>query len=304
MLKKSTISLDQYFRAVFSFIDVARQLIKYSVPSHIVNQLDLSTLELTNETHIDENLKKSLTDLVYICKMKKGKKPPARICLLFEHKSYYPGRKIYPQIIRYLACTQENDIKQKNINFTVSVPIIFYHGEKKWKPKPIVSQYGSVPEDFKKYIPNFEFAVVNLAEMSREEILGMQQNIILRNIFLVLKRAWDDNFFREHFKEIIIFADETISEEVKFMLFDLTMYLIQQMSKFKKSEIMEITTQLPPKYKNRVKFTYEYFLEEGMEKAIKSFMLKFPQSTIEEVASIFNVSHDFIKKIKNSIESK
>jgi flagellar biosynthesis/type III secretory pathway protein FliH len=100
------------------------------------------------------------------------------------------------------------------------------------------------------------------------------------------------------------------------MLFDLTMYLIQQMSKFKKSEIMEIATQLPPKYKNRAKFTYEYFLEEGMEKgkeigkeiglenAIKSYMLKFPQSTIEEVASIFNVSQDFIRKIKKAIDSK
>jgi predicted transposase YdaD len=74
---------DEYFKGTFSIIEVATQLIKYIVPQKVLAQLDLATLELANESHVDENLRKSLTDLVYVCRRKDGSL--ARICFLFEH---------------------------------------------------------------------------------------------------------------------------------------------------------------------------------------------------------------------------
>jgi predicted transposase YdaD len=305
--------LDEYFKGTFSIIEVAYQLIRYIVPKKILVQLDLSTLELANETHVDENLRKSMTDLVYVCKRKDG--TLARLCFLFEHKSSHPGRRIYPQVGRYLTCAQENDINKGLKDFSLTLPIFFYHGEEKWTPRPIMSLYGDIPNGLKEYVPNFKFLVVNLQEKSRKQILAMEDFLLIRNIFLVMKRSWDDNFFRTYPREIVIFAQENVREEILMKLFDLTLSLIQQISNLNKTQIMEIAAKLPPTYANRAKTTYEYLIEEGMEKGmekgkeigkeeiLKAYMLKFPHSSNEDIASIFNVSLDFVQKIRFSINT-
>lgn len=138
---------DAYFKAVFSFKEVAQQFIQYALPSQILNELNLDSLETASDSFVDEKLKESLSDLVYTCRRKTIGE--VRICVLFEHKSSKPGRELYPQLNRYLVCIQEEDIKQNRSDFTLTIPILFYHGKEKWKAEDVLAFYGDISEHLK-----------------------------------------------------------------------------------------------------------------------------------------------------------
>jgi predicted transposase/invertase (TIGR01784 family) len=258
---------DAYFKSVFAVIEAARQLIEYALPKAVLSKINLDTLALATDTYIDEHLRKSLSDLVYTCDCEDGQK--ARICVLFEHKSSHPGRMVYSQLGRYLTGAQEEDVKQGREAFTLTIPILFYHGEDVWNPKPLRLLYGDVPDELVRFIPAFDFVVVNLQEKSREELLEMREFSLLRNIFLAMKRAWDDDFFREHYRDIIIFVDENVREEALLLLFELTWLFIQHISSLKTEDFMEIATALPQPQEQRAKTVIEQFIEEGMEKGME-----------------------------------
>lgn len=109
--------------------------------------------------------------------------------------------------------------------------------------RPMQTLYGDVPGELARFIPSFDFIVVNLQEMSRDEILAMKEFSLLRNIFLAMKRAWDDNFFREHYRDIVIFVDKNVREEALLMQFELTWFFIQRISSLKTEEFMEIADE-------------------------------------------------------------
>lgn len=256
---------DAYFRAVFSYVQVAEQLIRFQMPREQLEQLDLSTLALASDSFVDARLRKSLSDLVYTCGLKNG--GTARICLLIEHKSQRPGRLIYPQINRYICGIQEEDVKQKRKDFTLTIPILFYHGAEAWSHQPLLQLYGPLPVGMERFVPAFDFVVVDVQKMSREAILTMHHTMALRNIFLVLKKQWDDNFFKGHFSDIVIFVDENMSQELCDSLFELTWQFIQHISTLTEKDIMEVVTALPPKYGKRVKSTYQQMMESAAKKA-------------------------------------
>ena len=235
------------------------------MPREQLEQLDLSTLTLASDSFVDARLRKSLSDLVYTCGLKNG--GTARICLLIEHKSQWPGRLIYPQMNRYICGIQEEDVKQKRTEFTLTIPILFYHGAESWNQQPLLHLYGPLPEGMERFVPAFDFVVVDVQKMSREAILTMYGTMALRNIFLVMKKRWDDNFFKGHFSDIVIFVDENMSQELRDSLFELTWQFIEHISSLTEKDIMEVVTALPPKYGKRVKSTYQQILESADKKA-------------------------------------
>jgi predicted transposase/invertase (TIGR01784 family) len=307
---------DAYFKSVFAVIEAARQLIEYAVPKEILEKMNLDTLALASDSYIDGHLQKSLSDLVYTCDYEDGQK--VRICVLFEHKSSHPGRMVYPQLGRYLTGAQEEDVKQKRGTFTLTIPILFYHGEDVWNPKPVHFLYGEVPDELARFIPAFDFIVVNLQEKSREEILAMRDFSLLRNIFLAMKRAWDDDFFRKHYRDIVIFVDENVREEILLMLFELTWLFIQHISSLKRKDFMEIATALPQPQEERAKTVIEQFIEEGiakgmekgmekglekgMEMSILHILRKQPKMTDAEIADLLEVPVAKVQKLRASLQ--
>ena len=259
---------DAYFEQVFKIIPVVKQLIKQRIPATQLALLDLDTLELSTESFVNDDLKESFSDLIYTCKTKGGEES-VRICLLFEHKSQSTGRKIYIQLLRYLLGIQSEDLSQERPVFTLSIPILFYHGKSEWVPGPLREQYGAVPAELKGYIPHFDLIFISLRDMSDEALFAMQDSLLLRNIFLTLKHAKDDNFFRQHYQKVFIFADENVSEENLLLLFKSTFLYVQIVSSLTKEEIMQMVQTLPPQYERTAKSTYEQFVEEGIEKGMK-----------------------------------
>ncbi len=322
---------DAYFKAVFSIVEAARGLFRYALPPEISEQLDWQQLALSAHSYVDEGLRETFSDLVYECFTHADEE--IRICLLFEHKSYPPGRGIYPQLSRYLAGIQEKNINIDEREFTLTIPIVFYHGTREWEPLPIASFYNPAATAFQRYVPTFEFAVVNLQALTDQEIRAIEDDLLVRNIFLAFKHAWDNNFFRENYREVFIFADKGIREEAMLWLFYYTFIYVHQVSSIKKEELMGLIESLPPEYDYMVKSAWDEVIEhyggiglrQGMEKglaqgvaagmekgmekgmdigldeAIKKVIIKRPTLSDEEIADLFDVTIERVARIRASL---
>ena len=261
---------DVYFERVFKVLPVVLELIGQIFSEEQQALLDITTLTLAPESFISEEFAESFSDLIYTCDAKGGAK--VRICLLFEHKSRRPGRRIYTQVGHYLIGVQEEDINQHREYFSLTITVLFYHGKEAWNPGSVLSQYGPIPSVFHEFVPNFNFIVVNLQKMKDEEIMSMGDAMLLRNIYLAMKHAREDDFFRQNYRKIFIFAGENVPEDILLSLFYSTFTYIQMVSTLKKEEIMEMVQTLPPQYEQRAKTTYEQFVETGFLKGIEKGM--------------------------------
>ncbi len=299
---------DTYFEQVFKVLPVALELVHKFLPPEQVAVLNLQTLQLSSESFLSEELREFFSDLVYTCETADAE--PVRICLLLEHKSGSTGRRIYVQLGNYLRGVQDEDIGQHRDRFTLTIPILFYHGKAPWNPGPLREQYGAVPKVLAGYIPHFDFVKVNVQAMLDEEIRGMQDAVLLRNIFLAFKHARETEYIRRYFREVLIFVHENVQEEVLLGLFQATFLYLQIVSSFNEYEIMELVETLPPEYEHKAKSTYEQILEAGFEKGMKkgiekgienlliAFLEKNPDWTDQQVAACFDIAESKVKKIR------
>jgi predicted transposase/invertase (TIGR01784 family) len=303
---------DAYFEQVFKIKPVIQELIRAFMPADQLKRLNLHTLELASESFISDETRASLADLTYTCQTQE--EAPIRVCLLFEHKSGSVGRNIYTQLLRYMTGIIEEDIRQKRPNFTLTIPILFYHGEEKWSPDPLNTQYGKFPDELSGYIPNFDFVMVNLRAMSNEQLFAMRDTVLLRNVLLVFKNIKNDDFFRENFREVFIFAEQTKEDELNLLLFRYTFMYFQMVTNIKSDEIMEMAHTLPPRYESEVKTAYEQIFEKGIEKGMEKGIEKGMESIIvrairnnptlgnQQIADFLGVEVELVRQLRDAMD--
>ena len=93
---------DELFKKVIGEKNNARDLLVVHLPSEVLAQLDMNSLQRLPATFIDEALKKHYADLVYSVKTVNPECPEIRFYLLFEHKAW-PDEFVGVQVNRYMA---------------------------------------------------------------------------------------------------------------------------------------------------------------------------------------------------------
>lgn len=299
---------NNYFAAVASIKEVAEELIRYAAGARVTRDLNFSTLAPASTSFIDRKLKASLSDLVYTCETKSAGHP-VRICFLFEHKSRKPGRALVLQLLRYILSILEAEEKQSTAPYSVTIPIVFYHGKERWDPQFLRELYGVIPKELRRYLPGFEFLVIDIQGLSDAKIIALRGTLLIRNIFLAMKHAWENNFYRKNFAKVVIFESENVREDVLDLLVELTLAYIQQVTTIKKEEYMEAIQALPKPKQKRVKTSWEqitedYFqegMEKGMEIPIRQYLLRFPNASDAEVVSLLGVPVELVQRVRASL---
>ncbi len=120
---------DKLFKAILQDQTLAIDYFNHFLPAQVVRQIDFDTLNLSNSTYIDENLKDTFADMVFVCDLKKGDEP-VEIALLLEHKSYI-DRNVPFQILYYMTSAWMQAISNKQRPKMI-IPILFYHGQEPW----------------------------------------------------------------------------------------------------------------------------------------------------------------------------
>jgi len=173
---------DHVVKNILGREDVAKDFVRYYLPEEITADFDLETLEVSTQSFVSDHLKESLSDLVISIQLQNG--DPAQIYILIEHKSgLNEWTKL--QLLRYMHEIWQKTRKETKERLPIIIPLIFYHGKKKWKYSLEFSDLFNYPRvPYKKYIPKFEHILHEVPEINKRNI---KSTITLEVFHLVLE---------------------------------------------------------------------------------------------------------------------
>lgn len=310
---------DRYIRAILQHRTAALEIIAFALDAALRNLIDLSTLQLSNNSFVDEQLQISIADICYEGLSKTGK--PFRICLLFEHKSDMPIRGLYEQLNRYINNIWLEDQKQSRAP-TLSIPILIYHGRQVLIKETPSTLFPDAPPELLRFVPLFDYAILDVSAMTEEEIDRLGPNA-LRHIFLALKFSRNEAYLRQYWRKVLIFAqvfhnDSNLQFIIKYTLLYMTS-VSKTVQKILENPATNMSVEeedlvLPyvfVKYQRKyrkegleegrkegLKLGLEEGRQEGMALLIRKFMAHHPEMSEDAIAAFFEVDLELVKAAK------
>jgi predicted transposase/invertase (TIGR01784 family) len=213
---------DKFFKGALGMKKVARSFTEAFVDKDLLAELNLNSFEIDNSTYITDELSEYFADMVWRCYFKKDGRY-IKIAFLYEHKSYIPA---YPhfQLLDYLRGAWRTQILQEEAP-VLMIPIILYHGEAKWVNVPFQDYFGDVHSKFLRFLPCFDYILVDLQKYSDETIQAFN-SIFLQKTLLSFKHYLDKEYFKTNNVELIwIGYHSEKKEEIRHFIRMITVYL-------------------------------------------------------------------------------
>ena len=277
---------DKFFKETFSNVEVARDFIKNYLPENILKIIDLETLELQKDSFINEELQEVFSDMLFQVAINKQE---GYVYFLFEHKSY-PSKGVAFQLLNYMVRIWEQKIKKElDQKIPVVIPLVVYHGKDKWKIKTSLGEmirgYEELPEDVRRFIPNYQYLLYDLSTFSDQEIKGEARLRILLSVFRDIFKNNSDDLLKVVFNATLA-LDELEDQETGIEYFETFMrYVFNAGPQLTKDELEKMIHQIDVNYPKGSEMTmtlaevlrkegYEDGIEEGIEKGETKALVK------------------------------
>jgi predicted transposase/invertase (TIGR01784 family) len=292
-------SHDRFFKQLFSGKEEVSEFVAKTFPPELVTNLDLKTLELDKTEYIDNNLKTSFSDIVYNCKY--GKDTQVKISLLFEHKSY-PESYPHFQLLGYMLKIWQTQIKQKQ-NLTPVIPIIFYHGEKKWNKKPFNDYFKGLDETLLKFIPSFDYQIIDTSDYTDEQIQKLFDSLELQIGMLIMKNIYNEQKILQEISGFFAGINQLLQTEKGEQFFETLVSYLYYATKIETQKLVEKMRTISPKAEEKFISTAMRLKMEGIEKGIKKVAYSMmqeniPDSVILKVTKLSQKELDYLKSLK------
>jgi hypothetical protein len=154
----------------------------------------------------------------------------------------------------------------------VIIPLVIYHGNDEWKIKTtlgeMIAGYDTLPEDVKKYVPDYEYLLYDLSRYTDEQIKGEVQ---LRILFAILRDIFtkDDNTIINTILRTVEYLRELSDRQTGIEYFEIFMRYImnagQRLTKEDVDEIIRKVEKTYPEGSEVVMTLAEKFREEGIQ---------------------------------------
>ena len=291
---------DKFFKAAFSRKDVVATLIESRFPELLRKGLDLSTLELTNSSFVDDELSEYFADLVYDCVYMSEQ--PVKIALLIEHKSY---QEEYPhlQLLRYLLNAWQEDRKQGQ-KLTPVIPIVIYHGKAHWKYAPMSSYFTATDVILEEFLPAFRYLLFDLSAWPDEEILTFKNQFLALSA-LLLKHSRAEKFLQIFQSSIGRVIAELAADNEWNFIESAFVYVFRMENGLTREEILAIFRHISPQTESIIMSAYDQTVEYGKELAqiemIKNALKKGLQADF--IADILQLPLDKVKEMMARIKA-
>jgi predicted transposase YdaD len=195
---------DRFFKLIFTHKSLVISYLKKILPASILKRIDLETLRLDNNAYMGKGFEGYFADVVWVVNIlpnedtsrskKKNSLPQElRLTILLEHKSNIP-RFVFLQILRYMLeiwTIEANNMPKGRRFLCPIIPIIFYHGRKKWINKPIEAYFGDIGEEFTEFLPKFNYILNDISEMTEERLSEFETDLLVCG--LTLFRFYNDS---------------------------------------------------------------------------------------------------------------
>jgi len=299
---------DSLFKRTLGDKEVAVDFLENYLPNSILKEIDLTDIKVAKDSFIDKELEEIFSDILYNVSID-GKE--GFVYLLFEHKSYFD--KMTPvQMLGYILDIWKLYNKQnKNEKLPPIIPILIYHGDRKWKYGSSLSELiEATSEAISDYIPGYNYLLYDFSNYSDAEIKGQ---IKLRLFLKLISHIFDDDFdkgLREVLPLLIELREKTTGLEyietvVKYILNigeEISLNELDQKAKTISAEGSAVIMTIAEKIYHDGK---EEGKVENMHEMIEFAMeLKFGLSSKKIVQEINKIDdYERLKNIKDAIKS-
>jgi hypothetical protein len=324
---------DKIARHFLQYPDVAVGLVHYSVPETMIGRIDMHSLAPGKESFVDHHLAAHILDICYTGCLKDGTN--LRISFLFEHKSSRSGSSVYFQLRRYIVQVNQMEMQQ-GLKPSMVIPILLYHGTFPFRKESLSDLFPGYSEEFAPVIPDFDYYVVDINEIS-EESLGNLQSALLLNFLRVLIGGINPDKIAYIWDNFLIFVSEMPNPGQTLDLLQAVMAYFQRVSpEFKQTyqdmgyqyeyvtpEELQVKAFFDNYVIPRVKKLQEEERErlreesikeglreginagrnEGLERTIITFMKNAPHYSDSDLAVLFEVAPEFVHRLREKMKS-
>ena len=179
---------DAYFKFNLEKQETAELYIRKALPQALINFCDFSQMKLEPSEHIDPELRKLISDVLWSLPIK-GEK--SYVYILAEHESGLKDHQLLPfRFHKYIIRIMERHLAKGNKKLPIVIPILLYHGTTKGYPHS-VSIYDCF--EMKTLARKYAFrdlTLIDLTTMSDKSIADQGFRFFFE---LVLKYARDEN---------------------------------------------------------------------------------------------------------------
>jgi predicted transposase/invertase (TIGR01784 family) len=222
---------DGFFKAAFGRVDVARGELALVLPTELVRELDLASLEVCPGSFVDETLRHAHSDLLYTVRARSGR--DALVYVLAEHQSSFDATMPL-RLLRYVVRIWERWLVDHPTATTVPivVPLVMHHGPGGWRAAPELASMLDADEALlgatRAFVPHFRFLLDDLSRMTLDELAARAIPAYGRLAQLALWSARS----RERLLRVVpvlhdIATTEERSERTRTMLIQLYEYLLR-----------------------------------------------------------------------------
>ena len=250
---------DNFVKEWLSDSEVARAFFEEFLPVQLTNHLQLATLQPLSTSYVSEELTSKFSDLVWRVQTTRGS---IQICLLLEHKSYRDPHVVF-QVLSYLAEGYLNQVKnQKSVELII--PMVYYHGKKKWKLALISDLFPNLPPEFQRYIPAYDLIFHDLQKIPQTQIEQLQHGM-LKAAMLIQRDYTDPKRLKDNINQILTSLGPYLHKSGRKSIF---VYLVHHL-KITYEELVEIQKVIPIENQESMKSLYDHLIERGIEQGIE-----------------------------------
>lgn len=263
---------DKFIKQILSDKELAIEFLQHYLPEELVKTLDFGTLQQQDTSYITDRLKTSYSDLLWRVKIKG--RDSLQISLLLEHKSS-PDTKTAFQLLEYLALGYQKQLRERKEPELI-VPVLYYHGKRKWKFRAIKEYFNDYPDFLKKYLPAFDTEFVNLHKVASEQIMALK-NGLLSSAIMLQKYCFDPEGLAAYIRRIVENLNPYLQSNATDVIF---VYMIIGV-RLEKRHLTEAIKKLPDDMSTKVMTIYDQLILEGKKQGLAEGIEKGVIKTLE-----------------------
>ncbi len=178
---------DSFFKRLMKDMEVVRAFLRSFLPEDLSSAVDYSSVRMADTEKITRRYRKYFLDLSIECRL--GDEDSI-IYFVFEHKSY-PDRLTHLQVLNYCTAVWEQNMRNGEPPIPI-IPIVFYHGRRRFDIPIRFSDYFRVPRHLKKYLLDLRLVLFDTHEISDEQVVEATDNLHLAAAILAMKHIFDE----------------------------------------------------------------------------------------------------------------
>ncbi len=217
-------SHDEFVAKCFEDLEIARAFLRHYLPTTIREQIDLERIALKQGSYVDEDLRRSYSDLTYAVPIRDGARSEAYVYILIEHKSESDEFTVF-QLLRYMVRIWQRELEsaasRAEFRLPPIVPLVLHHGRTTFRAPVEFSELVTTIPGMDAFVPKYRCLLVDLMAVAPEELPASDQR--LHAVLAIMRSVFGDEIgetLRDAVSRLATLADRPRMQEMLGIVFN------------------------------------------------------------------------------------